>query len=142
VEEADVDRTGRGWDSAGALVSLRPGAPSLVGVKLHAGGGPVDVRVAPGQLAGVVSTRTGADEAEAGDEVVVDLRFEPQPLGTVLAGVVESVGDAPFQILAVVDDGDPGIWGLSAEGCEAVAAALARGEVASVLAQARSNPRP
>ena len=137
AEEDDVDRSLRGWDSAGALVALRPDAPSLVAVKLHASGGPVAVQVAGGALAGVVAVRAGADVADPGDEVVVDLRFEPQPHGTVLAGVVESVGDVPFQVFAVVDEGEAGVWGLSAEGCDAIGAALGRGDHASVLAQAR-----
>jgi hypothetical protein len=72
---------------------------------------------------------------------VVDLRFEPRPNGTLLAGVVECEGDAPFQVFAAVDEGEPGVWGLSAEGCEAVGAALGAGEVASVLAQARARDR-
>ena len=72
---------------------------------------------------------------------MVDLRFEPQPAGALLVGVIESVGDAPFQVFAAVDDGDPGVWGLSAEGCDAVGAALGRGEVATVLAQARARDR-
>jgi SAM-dependent methyltransferase len=139
VESSDVDRSSRGWDSAGALVSLRPDAPSLVAVKLHAAGGPVDVRVASGALDGVVAVRAGTDEAAQGDEVVVDLRFEPRPAGTVLAGVIEAVGDAPFQVFAAVDHGEPGVWGLSAEGCDAIGAALGRGELASVLAQARAR---
>src|SRR4051812_30023613 len=92
VEPTEIDRSLRGWDSAGALVALRPDAPSLVAVKLHAGGGPVRVRVADGALAAAVAVRAGADEAGAGDEVVVDLRFEPLAGGTVLAGVVEAEG--------------------------------------------------
>jgi hypothetical protein len=142
AEPTDVDRTERGWDSAGALISLRPDEPSLAAAKLHARGGPVEVRVADGALAGVVAVRSGADHAEPGDEVVVDLRFEPMPLGSLLMGVIESVGDPPFQVMAVVDEGDTGVWGLSEEGCDVIGAALGRGDAASVLAAARESPRP
>jgi hypothetical protein len=136
VTEADVDRSVRGWDGGGVLVALHPDNPSLVAVKLHHPGGAVGVRLAGG--GDVVSVRPGADVAEPGDEVVVDLRFEPLPGGTVVATTLEAEGvGAPFQVFAVADDGDPGVWGLSPSGCGAVGDALGRGEVASVLADAR-----
>lgn len=140
VVASDVDRSRRGWDGGGVLVSQRPDSPSLVAVKLHHPGGPVDVRVAAGADAGRLSVRAGADAADPGDEVVVDLRFEAAPAGTLLAAVLDagpSVG-APFQVFAAVHDGDPGVWGLSPEGCDAVGNALARGEVGAVLADARA----
>ena len=139
VEESPVDRARRGWDGGGVLVSLRPDAPSLVAVKLHHPGGPVDVRVASGADAGELAVRHGADEAAPGDEVVVDLRFGPAAAGTLLAAALDAGADvgAPFQVFAAVDDGDPGVWGLSLEGCDAVGAALGRGQVGSVLADAR-----
>ena len=140
AEATDVDRTQRGWDSAGALISVRPDEPALAAVKLHAAGGRVQIRVADGALAAVLAVRAGADTAEPGDEVVVDLRFEPLPAGSLLMGVIESAGDAPFQVLAVVDEGETGVWGLSGEGCLVIGEALGRGEVASVLAAARDSP--
>jgi hypothetical protein len=84
--------------------------------------------------------RTGADAADPGDEVVVDLRFEPAPDGTLLAAALDAGGavGTPFQVFAAVDDGDPGVWGLSPEGCDAVGTALARGQVGAVLADARA----
>jgi SAM-dependent methyltransferase len=137
----DVDRTKRGWDGAGVLVSVRPDAPSLVAVKLHAEGGQLRVRVADGALAQAMAVRAGADETAPGDEVVVDLRLDPRPEATVLAGSLEAVGASapPFQVFAVVDHGEPGVWGLSAAGCDSVGTALANGDVASVLEDARGS---
>ncbi|HVF32874.1 MAG TPA: class I SAM-dependent methyltransferase [Acidimicrobiales bacterium] len=144
VEETPIDRARRGWPGGGVLVALRPEAPSLVAVKVHHPGGRVAVRVAgddpdrPPRL----HLRAGADEAEPGDEVVVDLRFDPQAAGTVVAAALDAAGiDAPFHVLAVVDDGEPGVWGLSVTGCDAVADAIARGDGATVLADARRSTR-
>jgi SAM-dependent methyltransferase len=150
-----VDRSRRGWDGGGVLVSLHPDNPSLVAVKLHHPGGRVAVRVAGGggdsgdpastsastsASASVVTVRPGADVAEPGDEVIVDLRFEPTTEGTVVAATLDAAGvGAPFQVFAVADAGDPGVWGLSVSGCGSVGDALARGEVAAVLADARRS---
>jgi SAM-dependent methyltransferase len=144
ASESDVDRAKRGWDSAGVLTSLRPDTPSLLAVKLHATGGAVTVRIADGDLAAAAAVRTGADVAEAGDEVVVDVRFDPRPRGTRLAGALELVGDdaPPFTIFAVFDDGDPGVWGLSRTGCDSVAGAFAGGPLDDVLAEARASAHP
>lgn len=139
VERSDVDRRRRGWDGGGVLMSLRPDAPSLVAVKLHHPGGAVQVTTGGGVDAEALAVRAGADHAEPGDEVVVDLRFGPQPAGTLLATTLDAgpaVG-APFQVFAVVDEGEPGVWGLSVEGCDAVGAALGRGDVAAMLDDAR-----
>lgn len=137
----EVDRTLRGWDTAGVLAALPPDTQSLVGVKLHARGGPLEVRIADGGLADVAAIRTGSDEPDAGDEVVVDLRFDPRPAGIRVAGALELVGhdEPPFQVFAVFDDGEPGIWGLSAPGCDDVGAAFASGDLTATLAEARST---
>ena len=140
-----VDRAKRGWDSAGVLVALPPDTQTLAGVKLHADGDPLEVRIADGGLADVAALRTGADHADAGDEVVVDLRFEPRAAGTRIAGALELVGrDAPpFQVFAVVDDGPSGVWGLSPTGCDAVGAAFAAdGDLSATLAEARASTPP
>lgn len=138
VDETPVDRSLRGWDGGGVLVAVRPDNPSLVAVKLHCPGGRVVVDVAGGT--DVVTARSGADEAEPGDEVVVDLRFEPLAVGSVVAGALSAASvDAPFQVFAVADEGEPGVWGLSVAGCDSVGAALAGGGAgaAGVLAEAR-----
>lgn len=139
VERSHVDHRRRGWDGGGVLVSLRPDAPSLVAVKLHHPGGAVQVTTGGGVDAEALAVRAGADHAEPGDEVVVDLRFGPRPAGTLLAATLDAgpaVG-APFQVFAAVDQGEPGVWGLAVEGCDAVGAALGRGDVATVLDDAR-----
>jgi SAM-dependent methyltransferase len=151
VTATAVDRSLRGWDGGGVLVALHPDNPSLVAVKLHHPGGRVAVRVAGGgegssepaagpEPGSAVTVRPGADGAEPGDEVVVDLRFEPMPEGTLVAATLDAAGvGAPFQVFAVADPGEPGVWGLSVTGCASVGDALARGEVASVLADARRS---
>jgi SAM-dependent methyltransferase len=138
VEETAVDRSARGWEGGGVLVAVHPDRPSLVAVKLHHAGGPVAVRVAGGD--GAVVAFAGRDEADAGDEVIVDVRFEPVAEGTLVAATLDATGvDAPYQVFAVTDAGESGMWGLSVSGCDAVGAALARGEVAAVLADARRS---
>lgn len=140
-----VDRTRRGWDSAGVLVALPPETQTLVGVKLHAHGGRLEVRIADGDLAGVAALRTGADHPDAGDEIVVDVRVDPRPRGTRVAGTLELVGrdEPPFGVFAVVDDGPSGVWGLSATGCDAVGAAFGdEAKLAATLAEARGSPPP
>jgi hypothetical protein len=42
-------------------------------------------------------------------------------------------------VFAIVDDGAPGVWSLSPEGCDAISAALARGDTATVLEDARRS---
>ena len=140
----DVDRTLRGWDSAGVLVALPPDTQSLVGLKLHAHGGPLEVRIADGELARVAALRTGSDEPAAGDEVVVDLRVEPRPSGTRIAGALELVGrdEPPFVVFAVVDEGPAGVWGLSPTGCDAVGSSFATGDLTATLAEARAATTP
>ena len=133
------DPAARGWDAAaGVIVSMHPDKPSLVGVKLHHGGGPVEVRVCGEALSGMATVLTGMDLATPGDEVVIDVRFDPRPAGTLAAGHLEAPGEAPFHIFAAVDDGEMGIWGVPAQSCAAVAERFVRGDVASVLAGARS----
>lgn len=140
-----IDRTRRGWDSAGVLVALPPDTQTLVGVKVHAHGGPLAVRIADGDLAAVAALRTGADHPQPGDEIVVDLRFEPRAGGTRVAGALELVGrnEPPFAIFAVVDEGPSGVWGLSPTGCDAVGAAFGDGaRLAATLAEARASTPP
>ncbi|MEA3076693.1 MAG: hypothetical protein QOF60_1601 [Actinomycetota bacterium] len=133
--------TSPGWVSAGVLVAIHPDAPSLVAVKLrprHAG--PIEVSVEGEELAGAMTVRTGADEG-TGDEVVVDLRFEPLPAGTVIRGALTTndADEPPFQVFVVVDEGDPGMWGLSPSLCDRVGAAVAEGHsgLADLLDEAR-----
>jgi hypothetical protein len=138
--EADVDREARGWASAGVLVSLRPDTPALVAVKLHHRGGPLAASVSGAGLREWASVRTGADTAAPGDEVIVDIRFDPRPAGTLAAGTLDVPGEPPLEVFAAIDDGEPGLWGLSAPGCGVIGRALAGGDAASVLAAAR-RPR-
>jgi SAM-dependent methyltransferase len=140
--EQPVDRDLRGWVSAGALVSVTPGAPALVAVKLQTGGGPVTVSVTGAGLDGWLTTRPGADEVPPGEPVVIDLRFDPAPEGQEASGTVEVEGAGSFRLFAVADGGDPGIWGLSEAGCDLVADSMAQGQVASVIHDARRRTTP
>jgi SAM-dependent methyltransferase len=136
-EELPVDRSQRGWVSNGALVSVSPDAPALVAVKFQPAGGPVTISVTGAGLEAWMTPRPGTDVAEPGESVVVDLRFEPAAEGMAAAGTLEVDGAGPFRLFAVADRGEPGIFGLSESGCDLVADRMARGEVASVLDEAR-----
>ncbi|HVW34842.1 MAG TPA: methyltransferase domain-containing protein [Acidimicrobiia bacterium] len=141
-QELPVDRAQRGWVTRGALVSVTPDAPALVSVKLQPDAGPVDIAVSGGGLAGWLTARTGAALAAAGDEVVVDLRFEPAAEGMAAAGTLEERSAGPFRLFAVADPGEPGIWGLSGSGCDLVAERMAHRQLASVLHAARVRTAP
>ena len=141
-DEQVVDRRQRGWVSAGALVSVTPGAPGLVAVKLQPDGGPVTVSVTGSGLDGWLTTRPGADDVAPGEPLVVDLRFEPATEGREACGTLEVEGAGSFRLFALADGGDPGIWGLSESGCDLVADRMAHGQVASVLHQARLRTTP
>ena len=141
-DEQPVDRRQRGWVSAGALVSVTPGAPALVAVNLQPDGGPVTVSVTGPTLDGWLTTRPGADDVTPGEPLVVDLRFEPASGGREACGILEVAGAGPFRLFALADGGDPGIWGLSASGCDLVADRMAHGQVASVLHEARLTTTP
>ena len=139
ADEQPVDRDQRGWVSDGALVSVTPGAPALVAVRLQTGGGPVTVSVTGDGLDGWLSLRPGADQVAPGEPVVVDLRFEPAPEGREASGTLEVEGAGPFRLFALADGGDPGIWGLSGPGCDLAADRLAQGRLLSVLEEARNR---
>jgi SAM-dependent methyltransferase len=136
-DELPVDREARGWVSAGALVSVTPDAPALVAVKFQPEGGPVTVDVSGGGFQSWMTTRAGTDVAAAGEEVVVDLRFEPAAEGMAAAGTLEVVGAGSFRLFAVADAGEPGIFGLAEHGCDLVADAMGQGRLATVLDEAR-----
>jgi hypothetical protein len=135
--EQPVDRRERGWVSAGALVSVTPGAPALVAVKLQTDGGPVVVSVTGRGLDGWLTIRTGADDVAPGEPVVVDLRFEPVPEGLEASGTLDAEGAGSFRLFAVADNGEPGIWGLSESGCDLAADRMSRGQLVSILEEAR-----
>ncbi|MBW3557126.1 MAG: methyltransferase domain-containing protein [Actinobacteria bacterium] len=145
VAMQEVERDHRGWPTAGLLISLRPDHSTLVATKLHHPGGRVDIKVT-GALADVAAVRAGADEAEAGAEVVVDLRFDPLPEGTFVGGAVDlgtGAAGASLRVFAVVDPGQPGVWGLNEPGCQDVAAAAGEDRMEPVLAAARQlRPSP
>ncbi|HEX2850046.1 MAG TPA: methyltransferase domain-containing protein [Acidimicrobiales bacterium] len=133
---AAVDRARRGWDSGGLLVAVRPDTQSLVATTLHHGGGDVSVIVS-GNLSDD-AIRTGAESADPGDEVVVDLRLDPLPAGAVLTGALEAPGLGSVAIVVVVDEDDPAMWRVGEDEIASVARAVDRGDVAAVLRAARA----
>ena len=141
-EELPVDRSLRGWVTPGALVSVTPGAPALVSVKLQMDGDPVQVETSGAGLDGWLTTRAGADVATPGEPVVIDLRFEPVAEGRAATGTLEVKGAGLFRLFAVADTGEPGIWGLSEPGCDLVADRMARGTLGQVLDAARARTAP
>lgn len=135
---AVADPETRGWISDGALVSLPPDAPSLVAVRLAHPGGAVALSVDSGGLGQMLTVRAGADRARPGDQVTVDLRFDPAPAGTSAAGTLLAEGvPTPFCVFAVADPGETGIWGLSAAGCRRVADLMDAGDLGPFLVDAR-----
>lgn len=138
-EDVPVDRAVRGWVSDGALVSVTPDAPALVSVKFQSDGGPVEVAVTGGGFEGWLTTRAGAAVADPGEEVVVDLRFEPVAEGMAAAGTLEVKGLDPFRLFAVADPGEAGMFGLSEYGCRLVAHRMEKGQLNFVLDAARTR---
>lgn len=137
---ADHDPAARGWISDGALVSISPDAPSLVAVRCTHPGGDVSAHVHGDELAGWLTLRAGRDQAEPGDRVTFDLRFDPRPAGTTAAGTLHAPGiEQPFVVFAVADAGDSGIWGLSDAGCRHVARLMEQGALDSFLEEARGR---
>ncbi|MBW3615414.1 MAG: methyltransferase domain-containing protein [Actinobacteria bacterium] len=132
-----VDRARRGWASAGLLISIRPESRLLTVAKLHHPGGPVTVTVGE-ELAGVVSVRAGADLAPAGEEVAVDLQFEPLAEGALVTGMVFGPEGATLRIFAAVDAGQPGLWGLTEGDCVKVAGVFSDGDPSPALEAARA----
>jgi Methyltransferase domain len=114
-----------GWASAGVVVGLRAGKPSLVSVQLHHPSGRVVVH-ADEALARAVKLLPGADMLASPGTVVVDLRWAGLPAGTVVTGEIECAGVGSLAVFAVFTDGDIGIWGLADHGAvEQVARTLA-----------------
>ncbi len=137
---AEHDRDERGWISDGALVSISPDAPSLVAVRCTHPGGAVSAHVHGDELAGWVTLRSGRDQAEPGDRVTFDLRFDPRPAGTAAAGTLHAPGiEQPFVVFVVTDAGEPGIWGLSDTGCRHVAHLMERGDIGGFVEEIRKG---
>ncbi len=126
-----------GWTGAGLVVAMRPDGPSLVAVPLRHSGG--DVVVDCVDPSSTVTVRTGADRAGPGDDVVVDLRFEPRPPGWTGRAQLHTPGAAAFEVFLIVDEGPPGMWNVGLDGCRQVAEAIDNGRAAAVLSAARAT---
>jgi SAM-dependent methyltransferase len=116
-----------GWPAAGTLVVAPAGAESLTCLGLHHPGGPVEMRVSRA-LQRVGTFRTGADEAEPGRPVAIDVRWDPGEDGEVATGTVVVEGTAAHRLTVCFtdDEDDQGVWELSEGGAESLARALRR----------------
>ncbi len=118
-----------GWpaDGAGTLCIAAGDVSSLTCLTALHPGGPVRLQLT-GDVARHAAVVAGAEEAEAGRPVAVDIRWKPRPVGTLAAGEVR-VDGLPVHPLTVLftetDATDHGQWNLTDEGCEALAARLA-----------------
>lgn len=112
-----------GWpsDGAGTLCIAAADVSSLTCLTAIHAGGAVRLEVT-GDVADHAAVAAGADTAEAGRPVAVDIRWKPRPAGTLASGeiCVEGLPVHPLTVLFTDDDGH-GQWNLTIEGCEALA---------------------
>lgn len=108
-----------GWAVAGVLVAAPPEVESLTTLTVVAPGGSVDV-VATAELAESAAVRVGADEAEEGGEVAVDLRWDELAEGTVVSGALTLDGAGTLEVVALATPEDHGQWELSKAGVRRV----------------------
>ena len=105
-----------GWPSAGVLTTVPPDVHSLTTVSLHHSGGPVAVS-ATGDLEWAVTLHVGADEVSPGDEVAIDIRWEPMEAGSVVVGGIACNGDVGELLLGTVtSDEEHELWEVTDEG--------------------------
>jgi hypothetical protein len=118
-----------GWpaDGAGTLCIAAADVSSLTCLTAVHAGGPVRLRI-DGDVARHAAIAAGADEAEPGRPVAVDIRWKPRPAGTLATGGV-CVDGLPVHPLTVLftdpTSTDHGQWNLTDEGCASLAARLA-----------------
>ena len=126
-------RTRTGWPSVGGLVVAVPDYESLTCLEVIHPGGPVTVG-ATGSLADVATVRAGRDHADPGDLVAIDVRWAEEEADVVADGAIVVTGLPEFPMFVLFADDDIGLWELSAEGCERLARAFARGGVPATAA--------
>jgi hypothetical protein len=91
-----------------------PDTPSLTCVDLHHAGGPVRLRVAP-SLAQAGTFRAGADDAEPGAPVAIDIRWDGGEVGTVASGTIAVDGMGEHHVTVLFYAEGEGQWHLSEE---------------------------
>ena len=115
-----------GWPSDGLLVAVTPDRHSLTCLLVHHPGGPVEVALSP-ELPEFVTLAVGAETAQHGDEVAVDLRWEELEVGDFVAGSIHVKGLPDIPVYALVTEDEEGLWEVTAEGVERLARHRAAG---------------
>ena len=109
-----------GWPSAGSLANPIPDHETLTCLQLVAPGGPLQLTVT-GSLKRAAAVRLGADGAEAGDLVAVDVRWAPDEDGTRVSGEIRIDGLPPHPVFALYAGDSGELWELSDEGVDNLA---------------------
>lgn len=104
-----------GWPSAGLLTTVPPDVHSLTTVSFDHCGGPVSVSP-KSDLLWAVTLHVGADEAGFGEEVAVDIRWEPMDPGTAVVGAIAVEGVGELVVATVTSDEDHELWEVTDEG--------------------------
>jgi SAM-dependent methyltransferase len=114
-----------GWPSPGLLATVPPGVHSLTTLSFHHAGGPVEVDTT-GDLGWAVTLQVGADTAARGEEVAVDIRWEPMDPGTLVMGTIRCAAPAvgELTVATVTSDEDHALWEVNADGVSRLAARL------------------
>ena len=110
-----------GGPSPGLLTTVPPGVHSLTTLSFHHGGGPVVVE-STGDLGWAVTVHVGADEAAAGEEVAVDIRWEPMDAGTLVLGTLRCAGVGEITRATATSDEEHELWEVNADGVRRLAA--------------------
>lgn len=122
---------GTGWAAAGTLCIMPPEVNSLTCLELVHRGGPVGVTMRGG-IARHAALAVGADRAEPGRSVAIDIRWRERPEPTLAQGLIEVEGHRPHPVTVLFAERDQGQWDLSPDGCADLDTRLRR----------RSLPRP
>lgn len=123
-----------GWPTAGTLVATAPDCQSLTCLDLVHPGGRSTVRLSRG-LGEFASILGGADSLDAPAQLAVDLRWEPNDLGTVAGGRIHLTGVDDHALFLVVTDEDEGVWELEPAAVEAIRRGLRRRTPPTTLAE-------
>jgi hypothetical protein len=77
-----------------------------------------------GNLANALTLALGADRVSRGQEVAVDVRWEPMPEGTVVHGAIHVDGLADLTLASVVSEEEHEVWELNDVGVARLRARL------------------
>jgi SAM-dependent methyltransferase len=114
------------WPAAATLVVTVPERQSLTCIELIHPGGRAEVRVSP-ELKAVAGIKIGRDHVEPGRPVAVDLRWEGEPEGTLVAGRIDAPGAGPHAVYVLFADEEGGHWELTDEASRELARHLGAG---------------